>query len=835
MRSGNRNIRIAIENAVDFSINILSIFVGYIFALLFSGENVEAVVSITSAPAIIALALVLVLSLFVYQAFNLYARVPSTKAYKPVLDILKANFVLFGALLIVTSLFVPGYVKLFIVYWVVFTAFFSSAILMYKKHKIVKLTLEMRKKQEDIRTTIIVGDNITTASNYVKEVKRSHETGVKIIGCVGRRMTEEVGCKKLGDFEDLARILDEYKPSDAVFAIDAYDKKHLIKLVNLCDDRCVKVYFLPVIYGFFKRSRQIEQVGSMPLINIHSTPLDNKANAMLKRIIDIIGSLALIILTSPIMLVAVIGVKLSSPGPILFRQKRVGILGREFDMFKFRSMKVNTESTTAWSTDYDPRKTKFGNFMRKTSIDELPQLFNVLLGSMSLVGPRPEIPHFVDHFREVIPLYMVKHYVKPGMTGLAQIKGLRGDTSVEDRIHEDIEYIENWSIGLDLAILLKTPFKAINMHEKFGQAKEKKEPLPGGRKRLLYVASSMVHINNFHLPYINALRAEGHEVSIMARGEGADFDVPFEKKLFSKKNKEARRQIRAIVDEGSFDAILLNTTLAAFHVRWALKDKDRPRIVNLVHGYLFSGDVGFLRSNLLFALEKLVARKTDSIIVMNNEDKIIAENSRLAPKVSFIRGMGVPKRDFTRSVAEVRAELGAEDKFLMGFVGELSGRKNQGFLISSLAKIKEQIPEAALVLVGDGDDREQLTALAEKLGVGSDVIFTGKRKDALDFIRACDVYVSASKIEGLPFNIVEALACERIVVASDVKGHRDVLEGVGILYERGNENKFVAAISAVYNKKFQPAPADLLMRYEKYSPENVFKETLDAMKEELEL
>lgn len=832
MRSETRNIRVAIENIIDIFVNILSIFVGYIFALLFSEGNV---ITIMAAPVIIAIAMVLGASSFIYQAFNLYARIPSTRVNKPVFDILKANFVLFGALLILASLFAAGYVKLFIVYWIVFTAFFSTAILMYKKRKIVKVTVEMRKKQEDIRTTIIIGDNSLTAGDYVKEVKRSRESGVKILGCVGRRMTEEVGCRKLGDFEDLARILDEYKPSDAVFAIDAYDKKHLIKLVNLCDDRCVKVYFLPVIYGFFKRSRQIEQVGSMPLINIHSTPLDNRANAMLKRIVDIVGSLALILLTSPLMLVAVIGVKLSSPGPVLFKQKRVGMLGREFYMYKFRSMKVNAESTTAWSTDYDPRKTKFGNFMRKTSIDELPQLFNVLLGTMSLVGPRPEIPHFVDHFRDIIPLYMVKHYVKPGMTGLAQIKGLRGDTSVEDRIHEDIEYIENWSLAMDLAILLKTPFKAINKHEKLGHAAESKPPLPGGKKRILYVASTVSHINNFHRPYIEALRADGHEVSVMARGEGADFDVPFEKKFFSKKNKEARREIRQIVDAGSFDAILLNTTLAAFHVRWALKDKDRPRVVNLVHGYLFSGDVGFLKSNMLFTLEKLVARKTDAVIVMNNEDRVIAENSRLASSFSVVNGMGVPKRELERAPEEIRRELGVEDKFVMCFVGELSGRKNQAFLINAMPKVKEQIPNAALVLVGDGDERENYAALAEKLGVAEDVIFTGRRRDAVDLMRASDVYVSASKVEGLPFNIVEALSCERTVVASDIKGHRDVLEGVGILYERGNEARFVNAVAAVKNEKFVPKGSDLLERYEKYSPESVFESTLATMKEALDI
>ena len=227
------------------------------------------------------------------------------------------------------------------------------------------------------------------------------------------------------------------------------------------------MYFLPVTYGFFKSARQIERVGSLPIVNVHTTPLDNPANAALKRAVDIIGSLALIVLTSPIMLVTAIGVRLSSPGPILFRQIRAGKMGKNFMMYKFRSMRINSLSNRGWTTDTDSRKTKFGNFIRKTAIDELPQLFNVLRGDMSLVGPRPEMPVFVEQFKEIIPLYMIKHYVKPGMTGLAQIKGLRGDTSVEDRIHEDIEYIENWTFFMDMYILLKTPFVAINKNEKF--------------------------------------------------------------------------------------------------------------------------------------------------------------------------------------------------------------------------------------------------------------------------------------------------------------------------------------------------------------------------------
>jgi len=221
------------------------------------------------------------------------------------------------------------------------------------------------------------------------------------------------------------------------------------------------------VFGFLRSAGQLEHIGTLPFINLHTTPLDDPFNAFVKRITDFLGALILIILTSPIMLFAAIGTKLSSPGAVLFRQVRVGKMGKRFVMLKFRSMREAAEEEEGWSTGEDPRKTRFGNLMRRTSLDELPQLFNVLRGDMSLVGPRPELPRFVEGFKREIPLYMVKHYVKPGMTGLAQIKGLRGDTSIADRINEDIAYIEGWSLWLDVLILLKTPFRLINKSERF--------------------------------------------------------------------------------------------------------------------------------------------------------------------------------------------------------------------------------------------------------------------------------------------------------------------------------------------------------------------------------
>ena len=181
---------------------------------------------------------------------------------------------------------------------------------------------------------------------------------------------------------------------------------------------------------------------------------------VIKRCMDIVGSLFGIIITSPIMLVSAIAVKLSSPGPVIFKQERVGVHGRTFYMYKFRSMgeQKESEEKKAWTVKDDPRVTRVGKILRRTSIDELPQLFNILKGDMSLVGPRPERPHFVEKFTEEIPRYNVKHQVRPGLTGWAQVNGYRGDTSIKKRIEYDLYYIENWTVFFDIKIIFLTFF-----------------------------------------------------------------------------------------------------------------------------------------------------------------------------------------------------------------------------------------------------------------------------------------------------------------------------------------------------------------------------------------
>ena len=853
----NRGLFVTIENCLDMFLNILSLLMGYLFAVL-PFQTKEQIVEFENPTTMLTIFLVIMAQSFVFLSANLYTPIPFVRPGYASGRILRVNIPLYLLIIVITMLAYPPEYRDFILVWLSFSGVISSGILIFKKRMIIRFVLAWRRRNFKLKKVIIVGDNIAAAAEFVRQISTNSQYAMMVIGCVGDKI-QDIGCERLGSFSELSSVLDRYKPDNVVFAIDSYKKKRLIELVNICDDHCVKVYFLPVIFGFFKSPKQIESVGSLPVINIHSTPLDSRWNLFCKRLIDILGSALLILLTSPIMLVAAIGVRISSPGPIMFKQERVGKLGKPFTILKFRSMRVNVESDEAWTKGDDYRKTKFGNFLRMTSIDELPQLFNVLAGDMSLVGPRPEVPKFVEYFKERIPLYMVKHYVKPGMTGLAQIKGLRGDTSISDRIHEDIEYIENWSLGLDIAILLKTPFKAINKQERYvdkSQRHEEEEneeeiqvkpvePTPEkatepavrfspDKGKVLYAASTMSHINNFHLDYIQALRDEGYIVKVMARGDGADYSVPFVKKMLSSANKACRVEIKNILERERFDMVVLNTSLAAFHIRLCLPKVNRPKVVNFVHGYLFSGHSGFIKRKLLLAAEKMLASRTDSIIVMNEDDRQIAEKNKLAKgKVYTCRGMGASVRPEQTPTDKLRHELGCEDKFVMAFVGELSARKNQEFLICAINTIKERIPNAALWLVGDGLAKEYLTRLARQVDASESVYLLGRRENACDYMRACDLYVSASNIEGMPFNLIEAMGCGKTVLASAVKGHTDLIEDgkSGFLFKAGSERDFVEKVVAFHDNQLTLNEEDILARYRDFEKSSVFDDTLRVLKE----
>ena len=321
----------------------------------------------------------------------------------------------------------------------------------------------IRSNNKNLKHILIVGDN-DLAFSFARKIRNNPYLGFDVSGFLGRknRVGMEIeGSKIIGSFDDLDRILEENDFDRVVLAIPLkyYDK--IDELVESCERVGIKAEIIPDYIRYFPAQPSVDMIDDIPIINIRYVPLDDPYNRARKIISDYIISIIAIIITSPIMLFTAIAIKLTSPGPIIFKQERIGFHGKPFEMYKFRSMKVQNpnEEKSEWTTKDDPRKTKVGDFIRKTSIDELPQFFNVLKGDMSVVGPRPERPYFVDEFRKEIPKYMVKHQVKPGLTGWAQIHGCRGDTSIKKRIEYDIEYVENWHMGLDLGIIIKTVVK----------------------------------------------------------------------------------------------------------------------------------------------------------------------------------------------------------------------------------------------------------------------------------------------------------------------------------------------------------------------------------------
>lgn len=270
-------------------------------------------------------------------------------------------------------------------------------------------------------------------------------------------------------------VLADPNIDEAVIALEPEEYGKIREVIGACEKNGVKYAVVPFYSDLIPAHPVFESVGSSKLFSMRSNQLENVGWAALKRLFDVMASAAGLLVLSPLLLAIAMGVKLSSPGPILFKQTRVGYKRKEFQMLKFRSMRVNDKEDTAWSTDTDGRRTRFGSFIRKFSLDELPQLWNVLRGDMSLVGPRPELPHFVEQFRETVPLYMVKHQVKPGITGWAQVNGYRGDTSIRKRIELDLWYIDHWSPLLDMKILFKTVFGGMMNTEHLNLAAEVKD------------------------------------------------------------------------------------------------------------------------------------------------------------------------------------------------------------------------------------------------------------------------------------------------------------------------------------------------------------------------
>ncbi len=391
-------------------------------------------------------------SLFFYSQMNLYRRYTRLVQRTVLCEILCVGLTLAALFLINLPL---------VSRMAVFIAGVLDTVFICAKHYVVlRAYTALHRSGIYQRNTLLIGEG-PTAQRYASTVLTQPEAGHHLVGYVAAWMFEP-GSTRLGGYDDLESVLAATPVDEAIIALPAHEYIRLDHIICLCEKYGVPLRIIPCYEERISYQIVTSKFEDIQMIGIRDIPLNRLYNAFIKRFFDILISLSALIVLSPLMLVIAIGVRISTRDTIFFAQTRIGKNKKPFKMLKFRSMRTNDEEDSAWSTNEDDRRTFFGALIRKLSIDELPQLINVLKGDMSIVGPRPEIPHFVEQFRDEVPLYMIRHMVKPGMTGLAQVSGYRGDTSIRGRIDCDIAYIENWTIWLDIRIILRTFTSLVN-------------------------------------------------------------------------------------------------------------------------------------------------------------------------------------------------------------------------------------------------------------------------------------------------------------------------------------------------------------------------------------
>lgn len=398
--------------------------------------------------------------MLLYYSCSVYAPKRTVRRRFEIYGIIKANTIGLVALIIILYMIIReiNFSRSVIAFFYVFNVFFTSCF----RLSLRKGLRTIRSKGYNLKHILLVGYS-RAAEEYIDRLTDNPQWGYVACGILDDHIpagTLYKGVKVLGRLGNLEVILPENKLDEIAISLSLQDYDRLEGIVAICEKSGVHTKFIPDYNSLIPSKPYTEDLMGLPVINIRYVPLTNTGNIIIKRIMDIAGSLFGIAITSPIMLLSAIAVKLTSPGPVIFKQERVGLHNKTFNMYKFRSMEKQApgEEKKAWTVRNDPRVTPVGKFLRRTSLDELPQLFNILRGDMSLVGPRPERPLFVRKFQEEIPRYMVKHQVRPGLTGWAQVNGLRGDTSIRKRIEYDIYYIENWTLGFDMKIILMTFF-----------------------------------------------------------------------------------------------------------------------------------------------------------------------------------------------------------------------------------------------------------------------------------------------------------------------------------------------------------------------------------------
>ena len=455
-------------NRIHVLLDILVTVVAYTLAwfIVISGKVLPLDEGVLK-PQVYFMALIFIVPIYLilYASFHLYVPKRIQGRRSELANICKANviglmlftFVLFGLRRFVSHL---SYFSTKMI-----LAFFAANIILLEAERIsIRVFLRsLRTNGYNQKHVLLIGYS-RAAEGFIDRVSVNPEWGYHVQGILDDHRPAGFLYKKvqvLGPTNHLEDFLASNTLDEIAITLSIKEYSNLEQIVAACEKSGVHTKFIPDYNNIIPTIPYMEDLQGLPVIHIRHVPLTGVFNATMKRIVDLAGALFGLIVFSPLMLVTALLIKITSPGPVLFSQERIGLHNRPFKMYKFRSMEVQDpgRERSQWTTPHDPRVTPVGRFIRKTSIDEMPQFFNVLIGDMSLVGPRPERPLFVEKFKEEIPRYMIKHQVRPGLTGWAQVNGYRGDTSITKRIEHDLYYIENWSLGFDFKIMFLTVFK----------------------------------------------------------------------------------------------------------------------------------------------------------------------------------------------------------------------------------------------------------------------------------------------------------------------------------------------------------------------------------------
>ena len=410
-------------------------------------------------PYLVMLLPILVVWGLSFRAFDLYRPRRIGSHLSEAADIAKASSL--GVLVLVAAMtfFFRGYdySRVVIVYF-----WLSSIAVVWFSRAVFREALRFaRRRGYNLRYAVVVGSG-DLAATVVRRIAARPDVGIQVLGVVGDKKDELGEAAWLGGYADLRAVLDSRPVDHVVLALSHEDQAGLAGLLDAVGDEPVTIHVVPDLFRFASLRGGVEEFEGIPFIHLRESPLHGWSRVA-KRAFDIVFSLAVLIGLSPLLALLAAGIKLTSAGPVLYRQERMGLDGQRFHMLKFRTMRVDAEAATGpvWASVDDPRRVPFGAALRRLSLDELPQFVNVLRGEMSVVGPRPERPVFVERFRQTVPGYMLRHKVKSGVTGWAQVNGLRGNTSLEKRIEYDLEYIERWSLGFDLKIIALTLLRVL--------------------------------------------------------------------------------------------------------------------------------------------------------------------------------------------------------------------------------------------------------------------------------------------------------------------------------------------------------------------------------------